>query len=188
MLQLFNTVAVIYHGNLISLTTMADADLAAHTLPRQLTVSPLCLVSSGSSSLTLSGHSISSPDCTIVVRGRGRHLHLGGANGFGHSKGGCGCCQQQTAAAAGAAACDLEVVGCEISTDGFGGGVLWVEVARGAYISEARPVLVVDDPELAQVRYVCHFVVTRLNTWYCQMAVCRCPAVTATFACFKAAL
>lgn len=159
MLQLFNTVAVIHHGQIISLTTLDDQALRSHDLPRQISVSPLCLDSSSSSkaSLMISGHSISSADCTLTVKGRGSHLYLGSANdtaAAAAATNGCHCCQQQQAAAAapegGLSTCASVI--CEVDAAGVGCGVLWVEVAKGAFISEARPVLVVDDPQLAEVR------------------------------------
>lgn len=56
------------------------------------------------------------------------------------------CCLQVPAAAAGGA-----------STKGSSNssGVVWVEVCKGAFLSEARPVLLVEDPALAEVRGLC---------------------------------
>jgi hypothetical protein len=38
---------------------------------------------------------------------------------------------------------------------GRGSGVVWVEVSKGAYLSEPRPLLLVEDPQLAEVSQPC---------------------------------
>lgn len=46
-----------------------------------------------------------------------------------------------------------------------GSGVVWVEVSKGAYLSEARPVLLVEDPRLAEVRWVVGWGGFRVGGW-----------------------
>ncbi|KAF6254109.1 hypothetical protein COO60DRAFT_1703503 [Scenedesmus sp. NREL 46B-D3] len=165
LLQLLDTVAVVARGSLLSLEVMGPQALAAHKLPNAVSVSPLAVVAGEAAELALSGRHISSADASLVVKGGGRLLHLGGA---GPRRSGCsgGCCGSkpvsaasaagEAAAAAGAAGgcrghAQEEVVGCSLAVPaGVCGQVLWVEVARGAFLSQARPVLVVDDPLLAQ--------------------------------------
>jgi hypothetical protein len=165
LLQLLDTVAVVSRGSLMSLQVMSPQGLAAHKLPHNLTVSPLAVVAGEAAELTLTGRHISSADASLVVKGGGKLLHLGGVGAGRSSSGGCGggCCGTKATTAAANAAADgaavvghkqaQEVVGCSLAVPaGVRGQVLWVEVARGAFLSQARPVLVVDNPLLAQVR------------------------------------
>jgi hypothetical protein len=171
ILQLLQEVAVVAQGQLLSLTAMVGADLAAHKLPHHLQVGPLCLVAGQPTELQLSGMNISSPDCTLVVKGNGSHLHLAGmgiSSGCGPNASCCNCAKggvpgappapSVTTAATDAAlpsadiGCGRENVECVVTPAAGRCGVLWVEVARGAFTSESRPLLVVDDPLLAQVR------------------------------------
>jgi hypothetical protein len=169
LLQLLDTVAVVSRGSLLSLEVLGPQALTAHKLPHAVSVSPLAVVAGGSAELALSGRYISSADASLVVKGGGRLLHLGGV-GAGRSSSGCksGCCASMPAAAMAAASEDAagaavaagggcghkqQVVSCIVDVPaGVRSQVLWVEVARGAFLSQARPVLVVDDPLLAQVR------------------------------------
>jgi hypothetical protein len=162
LLQLLDTVTVVSRGSLLSLEVMGPHALAAHKLPHAVAVSPLAVVAGQAAELELSGCHISSADASVVVKGGGKLLHLGGM-GAGRSSSGCKsrCCASRPAAAlaAGAAAVggcghqQQQVVRCSVDVPaGVRGQVLWVEVARGAFLSQARPVLVVDDPLLAQVR------------------------------------
>lgn len=181
LLQLFDSVAVVSRGQLVSFEAMDGATLAAHRLPHSLVVAPLAVLAGHEVQLQLAGCHISNPDCSLVVKGGGSLLHLGGVGaskacgragaagaaavgGSGGSSGGgcCGSCSfrqpaaaaDTTAAAVSAAGggCGREVLSCTV-TPRAGGRValLWVEVARGAFLSQARPVLVVEDPQLAQV-------------------------------------
>jgi hypothetical protein len=172
LLQLLDTVAVVSHGNLLSLEVMSPQGLAAHKLPHDVAVAPLAVVAGEAAQLSVTGRHVRGADASLVVKGGGKLLHLGGvgAGCHGSSKNSCsgGCCgsksEPDTAAAAAGAGCGHkqqqqqqqhgeEVVGCSLSVPAGGRGqVLWVEVARGAFLSQARPVLVVDDPLLAQVR------------------------------------
>jgi hypothetical protein len=170
LLQLLDTVAVVSRGSLLSLEAMGPQALAAHKLPHAVSVSPLAVVAGEAAELVLSGRHISSADASVVVKGGGRLLHLGGVGAGRSSSSGCksGCCGSNPAAAEPAGATgegavaavagggcghqQQQVVGCRVDVPaGVRGQVLWVEVARGAFLSQARPVLVVDDPLLAQV-------------------------------------
>jgi hypothetical protein len=172
LLQLLDTVAVLSRGSLLSLEVLGPQALTAHKLPHAVSVSPLAVVAGGAAELALSGCHISSADASLVVKGGGRLLHLGGVSA-GRSSSGCssGCCASKPAAAMAAASEDAagaaaaaaaaagggcghkqQVVSCSVDVPaGVRGQVLWVEVARGAFLSQARPVLVVDDQLLAQV-------------------------------------
>jgi len=171
ILQLLQEVAVVAQGRLLSLTAMVGADLAAHKLPHHLQVGPLCLVAGHPTELQLSGMNISSPDCTLVVKGNGSHLHLAGmgiSSGCGPNASCCNCAKgavpgappapSVTTAATDAAppsadmGCGRDNVECVVTPAAGRCGVLWAEVARGAFMSESRPLLVVDDPLVAQVR------------------------------------
>lgn len=161
LLQLLDTVAVVSRGSLVSLEVMGPQTLAAHKLPHNVSVSPLAVVAGEAASLTLTGSHISAADASLVVKGGGRLLHLAGVGAtHSSSRGCCGSKPAGNAAAEGCAAAGCghgqqqgeEAVGCSLAVPGgVPGQVLWVEVARGAFLSQPRPVLVVADPLLAQV-------------------------------------
>ncbi|WIA40659.1 hypothetical protein OEZ86_004365 [Tetradesmus obliquus] len=160
LLQLLDTVAVVSRGSLVSLEVMGPQTLAAHKLPHNVSVSPLAVVAGEAASLTLTGSHISAADASLVVKGGGRLLHLAGVGAtHSSSRGCCGSKPAGNAAAEGCAAAGCghgqqqgeEAVGCSLAVPGgVPGQVLWVEVARGAFLSQPRPVLVVADPLLAQ--------------------------------------
>lgn len=65
------------------------------------------------------------------------------------------------------------------SGKGAGCGVVWVEVTKGAYLSEPRPLLLVDDPQLAEVRRTWLFVAAlvddvKLSVPGCEWCVVDC--------------
>ncbi|KAI8476194.1 MAG: SBP domain-containing protein, partial [Monoraphidium minutum] len=112
IVQLFDVVAVVSNGALVSAAHFGPAALAAARLPSVTRVSPLCVaVPAGAAAagappveFEVHGSGLAAADGALVVRSRGRHLPA---------------------------------------------ALLWVEAARGAFHSGARPLLVVEDPQIA---------------------------------------
>eukprot|EP00879_Flechtneria_rotunda_P009711 GHRR01010160.1.p1 GENE.GHRR01010160.1~~GHRR01010160.1.p1 ORF type:complete len:714 (+),score=337.22 GHRR01010160.1:258-2144(+) len=163
MLQLFGHLAVIYNGMLVSFTSLnSAAALHQQQLPHGVALSPPCILAGEDTEIQVSGANISAADCTIVIKGGGKHIKLSSArqSDSGCAAGSCACSKRQqqacpavTAATGGVAAAQLETVRSmlHVPASSVGCQVLWVEMARGAFVAEPRPLLVVDDPELAQV-------------------------------------
>lgn len=86
--QLFEDVAVVQNGALMSLQHLGTDLLAAHHLPHQLSVSPLCVVRGGGEeeevALTLFGKGIAGPDTAVLLKCGGQHLPVSAGADCGH--------------------------------------------------------------------------------------------------------
>jgi hypothetical protein len=85
---------VVQNGALMSLQHLTPDLLAAHTLPHQLSVSPLCVVGAGAEevSLTLTGRGIAGADTAVLLKSGGQHLPVvsgGLSEGCCATGGGC---------------------------------------------------------------------------------------------------
>jgi hypothetical protein len=132
IVQLFDAVAVVSAGALVSAARLGAAALAAGRLPAVERVSPLCVAGGGGAvDFTVHGSNLSGPDTALVARSCGRVLPAAAAP------------------AAAALRVSLPAAAAAPAPGSGGARLVWVEVARGAFHSAARPLLVVDDPAIA---------------------------------------
>jgi hypothetical protein len=136
MLQLEGDVAVVDAGRVVAAQSMGPAQLQHHDLPGRLAVNPLCVEAGHAAALTLTGDSVAAPGTAPVVKSGGSFVALDSVSSSSEGEGESG-----------------SVLHCSLTAPvaGSGSNVLWIEACRGSYLSQARPVLIVDDPQLAQV-------------------------------------
>lgn len=138
MLQLGSAVGVLSHGRIASLACYEGSAADAARVPVLARASPLCLAaaagSAGGATLRLSGSWLDGPDCQVVARCGGASLRVSPAAAKTEGGG-------QAAALSVSVAAPASVAGAAL---------LWVEVSKGAFLSEAQPVLVVQEAALAE--------------------------------------
>lgn len=72
--QLFEDVAIVQHGAVMSLEHLETPMLDAHHLPHELSVSPLCIVGGEEVELTLRGKCIEGIDNAVLLKSGGQYL------------------------------------------------------------------------------------------------------------------
>lgn len=79
-LQLFEDVAVVQHGALMSLEHLDTHMLDAHRLPHGLSVSPLCVVGGEDIELKLEGKCIEGAETSVLLKSGGQYIASGASS------------------------------------------------------------------------------------------------------------
>jgi hypothetical protein len=145
IVQLFDAVAVVANGALVSAARLGPAALAAGRLPAVAAVSPPCVAAAAARGA--GGADAPAPAVEFVVHGS----HLDGAGTSLVVRSASRALPAATAPAPGGGALRASLPAAAAAPPPGGGGarLVWVEAARGAFHSDARPLLVVSDPAIA---------------------------------------
>ena len=148
MVQLFDQIALVNAGQIMSITRYSPQKALAHKLPVVTAVTPTCRTGSGRGTVRLLGANLTAFGCTVVVKSRGGHLCVAP----GRPVAAAGAVGEEGSGVLGGGGNVKGQEGVEVEVFlPSGPQLVWVECANGSYHSVARPVLLVEDELVAEV-------------------------------------